>query len=330
METERRPTSPRRPSHALLAAILGGFLLFTGGCITSKVTLPPVLPVKTAVTATELVSRINAIQEVASLKTAAQLQFTDYKESSKGTGKAYPSANGFLVLQRPQRIRMQVDASLLGKLADMTSDGEHFTVAVFYPKERQSFITGTNRKLYKVDTAKMDDRDAKDVSTFAHLRPQHLSMPLLPPPIPAASGEISYSVFESLREETEPATATVPARRVTKTYYVLYVTSRRPDGQWVPQFSYWFDRTVQGTPLARLEVFEENGTLSTVSEFEDYTDKDGKMRRLPKSVRIIRPTDSYALRVIFREPEVNPESLPEEVFTLKNEDGLKAIDLDKE
>lgn len=330
MDQESHPERPRRRTHALCAVLLGGLLLVTGGCITSKVTLPPVIPVKPAVPVTELVNRINAIQEIRSLKASAQLQFTDYKESSRGTGKAYPSANGFLVLQRPQQIRMQVDASLLGKLADMTSDGEHFTVAVFYPTERRAFITGTNRKQYAFNTNEMDEKEAKDVSTFAHLRPQHLSMPLLPPPVPTASGEVGYSVFESLREETEPATATVPARRVTKTYYVLYVTARRADGQWVPQFSYWFDRTRQGTPLARLEVFEENGTLSTVSEFEDYTNNDGTMRKLPKSVRIIRPTDGYALRVSFREPEINPESLPEEVFTLKNEDGLKAINLDKE
>ncbi len=310
----------------LILLWLGGLL--TGGCLTSRVALPRLLPLNPPVAAEDLVGRIAYLQQVQAVRTAVQLQFVDYRDSTRGVGKAYPSASGALVLRRPQYIRLQVQASLLGSLADMTSDGQQFTVAVFYPTDRQAFLRGSNTRTYEVKVS--DGKQARDVSAFASLRPQHLSMPLLPPPIPPASPDISWSVFETRRDESVMTDAR--PEWVTRTYYLLYVAQREPaggpTGTWRPRFAYWFDRTQPGTPLTRLEVFEANGDLSTISDFGGYTTNGGTPRLLPEWVRIMRPAEGYALRVVFQSPEINPTSLPEDVFTLTNDRNLKVVDLD--
>ncbi len=299
-------------------------VLLNGGCLTSRVTLPRLLPLHPPVAAEELVERIAYLQQVQAVRTAVQLQFVDYRDSTRGVGKAYPSASGALVLRRPQFIRLQVQASLLGSLADMASDGQQFTVAVFYPADRQAFIRGSNAKTYRIQAA--EQKPVQDVSAFASLRPQHLSVPLLPPPIPPASPDISWSVFETRRDESMMTDAR--PEWVTRTYYLLYVAQRDLSGQWRPRFAYWFDRTQPGTPLTRLEVFEENGDLSTISDFGGYTTNGGTPKLLPEWVRILRPAEGYALRVMFQSPEINPPSLPEDVFTLTNDRNLKIVDLD--
>jgi hypothetical protein len=310
------------------------FSLLFAGCLTSRVTLPPVLPTNPPMDAADLAARVNELQKITRLRANAQIQFTDFKESERGKGKAYPSVTGDFVLQRPQQIRLQVSASLIGAIADMASDGERFRVAVIYPADKQSFITGMNRKRYAFKSDRMVmGKDSRDVGTLSQIRPQHLSMPLLPPPVPAPSPEALYSVFEAFREEVETPPAvngrsSEPPRRVTKTYYVLHVATRRPDGRWSPNFSYWFDRTRKGTPLARLEAYEEDGTLTTVSEFDGYSNEEGMPQALPKTVQIMRPQEGYAMRVTFQKPEINPDALPSDVFTLRNEGNFRVIDLD--
>ncbi|OYT72155.1 MAG: hypothetical protein CFK52_05735 [Chloracidobacterium sp. CP2_5A] len=298
--------------------------IFASGCLTSRVTLPRLLSLEPPVLAANLVGRIADLQQVQAIRTAVQLQFTDYRDSARGVGKAYPSAGGALVLRRPQFIRLQVQASLLGSLADMASDGERFAVAIFYPTDRQAFIHGSNLKTYSATLPSLSEQQG--ISAFANLRPQHLSTPLLPPPIPLDAPEVSWSVFETRRDEMESA-GTRPGW-VTRTYYLLYVAQRSAAGQWQPRFIYWFDRTLPGTPLTRLEVFEDGGRLSTVSEFGGYATADGKLKALPEWVRILRPAEGYALRVTFQSPEVNPASLPDDVFTLTNDRNLKVVDLD--
>ncbi len=298
--------------------------LLASGCLTSRVTLPRLLPLEPPISATALAGRIADLQQVQTIRSAVQLQFSDYRDSARGIGKAYPSATGALVLRRPQSIRLQVQASLLGSLADMTSDGERFTVAIFYPTDRQAFIHGSNLKRYPVVASSLSER--QDVSAFAGLRPQHLLNSLLPPPVPLDSPEISWSVFETRRDEVE--TAGTHSEWVTRTYYLLYVAQRSASGQWQPRFTYWFDRTLTGTPLTRLEVFEDGGVLSTVSEFGGYATSDGAMKALPAWVRIFRPAEGYALRLTFQSPEVNPASISDDVFTLTNDRNLKVIDLD--
>ncbi len=306
-----------------LAWLCFGWLL-TGGCVTSRVTLPRLLPTEPPMPAAELARRIGGLQQLQSVRSAVQLQFTDYRDSVRGVGRVYPSASGALVLRRPQSIRLQVQASLLGSVADMTSDGEHFTVAIYYPTDRQAFIHGSNWKTYSKSVPNVAGQ--QDVSAFANLRPQHLSLPLLPPAIPPPGPDTSWSVFETRRDEL--ATSGARSEWVTRTYYLLYVAQRNLAGQWRPCFAYWFDRTQRGTPLMRLEVFDENGDLSSMSEFGGYAASDGSGRLLPDWVRIVRPSEGYALRVVFQSPEINPASLPEDVFTLTNDRNLKVIDLD--
>ncbi|MBX7221108.1 MAG: hypothetical protein K1Y36_14265 [Blastocatellia bacterium] len=314
-------------------------LVLTGlgsGCVTSRVNLPVELPVQKPLTSADLVTRINSLQEITQIKSSVSLQFADYKESGLGKGKVYPTAEGKLVLQRPQNIRLIVDATLIGRIADMGSDGERFAVAVFYPTDKRSFIRGSNNRQYASETEKLvNDPSAKDVSTFSKLRPQHLALPLLVPPIPVNHAEYSSFVIESRQDEADlvrksdgSLSMEVPAKRVMRTYYVLYVTHRLPDGRMVPSHCYWFDRTRPGTPFVRLQLFEENGTLNTEAEYDGFSGPNGQPQPMPRSVKISRPHDGYALRVVYRQAEVNSEQMTADVFTVQNDENLHVLDLD--
>lgn len=310
------------------------------GCITSRVSLPRELPVEPAVSSAELVDRINSLQTVSQLKSSVGLQFADYRESKSGRGKVYPTADGLLILQRPSNIRLAVNASLIGKIADMGSDGERFTVAVYYPTERRSYIRGTNDRKYTPQNPALANQPGaaktEDVSSFAKLRPQHFTMPLLIPPIPGQSPDVSSFVIEMRRDEPD----LIPAgqsngemlesttKRVLRTYYMLQVTKRLPDGRTIPVYAYWFDRTRKGTPLVRFQVFEADGTLDTEAEYENFSDANGRQQQLPRAIKISRPHDNYAVRVVFRSQELNSGPIASEVFTPRNDENLNVLDLD--
>lgn len=327
------------PLRVLIFGLVFACVVSTSGCLTSRVQLPRELSVVDPVPVSELVTRINDLQKVEQLKASVSLQFADYKDSGQGKGKIYPTADGKLVLQRPQFIRMIVDGTLIGRIADMGSDGEKFAVAVYYPTERRSFIQGRNTRQYASQTEQLKSKpDMKDVSTFSKLRPQHFTLPLLVPPLPDHLPEMTYFVIESRRDEADVVLTKdardgkemkleVPAKRVLRTYYVLYV-SRRINGHSVPVYAYWFDRTRKGTPLVRLEMFEEDGTLSTEAEYDGFADKNGRPQQLPRIVKITRPHDNYAVRVTFQQSEINSEPLSADVFTLKNDENLRVLDLD--
>ncbi len=308
------------------------------GCITSRVSLPRELPVEPAVSSLELIDRINALQSVTQLKSSVGLQFADYRESKSGLGRVYPTADGLLILQRPNNIRLAVNASLIGKIADMGSDGQHFTVAVYYPTDRRSYIRGTNNRKYSVQNPALANQPTKseDVSSFAKLRPQHFTLPLLLPSIPTQVPDVSSFVIEMRRDEPdlEPAGQSngrmleSTTKRVLRTYYVLHVTQRLPDGKTIPLHAYWFDRTHRGTPLVRFQVFDADGTIDTEAEYEEFSDSRGRPQQLPRSVKISRPHDNYAVRVVFRNQELNSGPIAAETFTPRNDENLNVMDLD--
>jgi len=90
----------------------------------------------------------------------------------------------------------------------------------------------------------------------------------------------------------------------------------------------WFGRGRQGTPLARQELYED-GRVATSIRYENYAMLAGG-RPWPMKVSIERVDDSYSVDVLFtpKALTINGE-VPEEAFTLDNDEHLPVVDLDR-
>jgi hypothetical protein len=295
-----------------------------------SVSVPTRLPVGPDLTIEALVARVHQWSDVERIQASVTLQFRDLRDAGEGKNKEYPAADGILVLARPEMIRLQIRAPFVGKrIADMVSDGETFRVKVLYPEDKRKLIVGRNEGRYKRVEAntQTDDPSLRQAGALANIRPQHLTDAFLLRPLALEASDGVYFLDEA--HQTERALVRNKTREVIRTYYVLTLLERvgtTPEARVVRRI--WFDRTREGTPLARQELYED-GRLATVVTYTGFVKaEDG--RPWPERVSIERVEDDYSVEVIF-EPKaltLNGE-LPEQVFTLENEENLQEIDLDK-
>jgi hypothetical protein len=314
--------------HILLVGMF--FLLaLTVGCVRN-VSVPVRLRTEAPIPVDQLVARVNQWTEVERVQATVSLQFRDLRQAEEGKNKEYPAADGILVLSRPENIRLQIRAPFVGKrIADMVSDGQKFRVAVLYPDDKRKFLIGSNEGRYRrVESGtETDDPALRQAGALANIRPQHLTDAFLLRPLTLDDPDRVYFLDETQQTERVRQGKSSKTREAIRTYYVLTLLERvgeTPEARVVRRL--WFDRTRQGTPLARQELYED-GRLATVVRYEGTVRAEGRV--WPERVAIERVDDDYSVEVIF-EPSaltLNGE-LPEQVFTLENEDNLEEIDLD--
>ncbi len=222
----------------------------------------------------------------------------------------------------------------------MTSDGEHFRIAVLKGDEKyKRFVRGTNNAVYpKLDgtdaaaspTKKGESTsEAQTVNVLSNLRPQHLTDALLVRPIDPHAAGVMYVQSEFFQSEKEPAKLE-SNKRVMRGYYLLEELQARGDGGGRLLRRFWFDR-VNGIRLARLETFDEKGNLITdISYGELKRFGAGGEALLPAQVSITRPQDHYKITITYQTPESVGIDKPysPEAFVLENHWGLREVDLD--
>src|SRR4030095_10762089 len=115
----------------------------------------------------------------------------------------------------------------------MTSDGEHFRVAVLQGEERfRRFVKGTNNAVYEkldldgTNQVKPDKKrqmtENQTVSALSNLRPQHLTDALMVRPIAVESTNgVGYAQSEFFQEEMDNRPEAKKGTRVVRGYYVL-------------------------------------------------------------------------------------------------------------
>ena len=346
---------PRRTALAIVAAVC---LLAAGGCdsirskfIKSTVSVPPLLTPLAEADTTQLVAEVNRAAQVRSLRGKVDIQFLDTSFAKCGIAEKYRTADGSVTLQREGKIYLVIQAPFIGeKIAEMTSDGERFRVAVLQGDEKyRRFAMGTNKAEYgRLDgdgrlTSGQPEADCGDgkksaamqqraVGALSGLRPQHFTDALLVRPAAAgAQPDLIYSRSEAFVEEADDRPNAKGGRRVVRGYYVLDELLPEQDGRARVLRRFWFDRT-GAVRFARMQTFGERGQLETdvVYKNPQRFGEEGKYL-LPASVEITRPQDRYSLRVSYQSPgavKVDTE-YPAEVFTLQNTWGLKEVDLDK-
>ena len=332
--------------------ITGAFLLALGLLVSSgcfifgthkEIVVPALLSPLAEANTTQLIAEVNRMASVRSLRGKVDLEFQDTSFATSGIAEKYRAADGTVVLQRPGKVFFAIQAPFIAKdIAQMTSDGEHFRVAVLAGDEKyRRFVMGTNDASYKklsVETPadghadgarKKAKTEQETVSALSNLRPQHLTDALLIRPIEPQSGTV-YSQSEFYQEEKDPSQKS-SNKRVMRGYFFLDQLELGEQGVARLIRRFWFDR-VAGIRLARLQTFDGSGKLVTDVSYGALKSfgEDARIQ-LPSVVELTRPQDHYSLRLTYQAPEaaVLDREYPAETFLLENRWQLPEYDLDK-
>ena len=329
-----------------LILLLSSLSLITGCSslfgVKQPVKVPQLLTPLSTSNTTQLIAEVNRLATVKSLRGKVDIQFQDNSFAETGLAEKYRTADGTVYLQRPGQIYLKIQAPFVGTdIAEMTSDGERFRVAVLQGDEKyRRFVRGTNSAQYPQlpmngngDGKKSSRMDSKrTVSVLSNLRPQHFTDALLIRPILSReeSGFV-YARSEVYEEEEDTRPRAKKGGRIVRGYYLL--DELAPGGETGVRLlrRFWFDR-VNGIRLARLQTYDKDGSLMTdvvYTEPKSFGETGGLM--MPSRVEITRPQDLYKLSVTYQSPEavVVDKQYEPTIFVLENEWQLPEVDLDK-
>jgi hypothetical protein len=341
-------TRARRTFVALSLLVLA---LVSVGCssiaskfIKSKVAVAPLLePLEQADTA-QLIAEINRVAQVKSLHGKVDIQFLDTSFAKCGVVEKYQTADGDVTVQRPGEIYLAIQDPFVGsKIAEMSSNGTKFWVAVLKGDEKyRNFLMGTNEANYQRlagggdvncggdDKKKSEEMRQRAVSAFSGLRPQHFTDALLVRPVTTEGSNLVYARSETFSEESDTRAGASKSARVVRGYYQLEELQPEAEGRARLLRRFWFDR-FGGVRLARVQTFDERGTLTTDVVYRNPKPfGEGGRYVLPSQIEITRPQDRYSIRISYQTPDAVTvdHPYPPDAFVLENKSKLKVVDLD--
>jgi len=290
----------------------------------------------------DLISAVNKLVSVRSIHGRVDIQFEDTSFATSGIAEKYRTVDGSITLQRPGKIYLIIQAPIVASdIVQMTSDGEHFRIAVLKGDEKyRRFVIGTNNADYgKLDMdgnsspAEMKGKEkseAQTVNALSNLRPQHLTDALLPNPINADAPGTLYVQSEFFESEKDPAKID-SSKRVMRGYYFLDELIATADKSARLARRFWFDR-VSGIRLARLQTFDQKGVLVNDVTYGPVTKfgVEGNVF-LPARISLTRPHDQYKITISYQTPEsltLDHEYQPD-AFVLVNKSNLPEVNLDE-
>ncbi|HET7113905.1 MAG TPA: hypothetical protein VFI57_09690, partial [Pyrinomonadaceae bacterium] len=301
--------------------------------------MPQLLAPITEADRNRLFQEVNRLSTVTSIHGKVDIQFEDTSFATSGIADQYRLVDGDITLQRPGKIYLIIQFVLVD-IAQMTSDGEQFRVAVLKGDDRyKRFVRGTNNAVYKkldetANTTQVSTKEKKaekeTVNALSNLRPQHLTDAFMIRPIDP-NGSLIYAQSEFFQEEPDPRRGAQKSARIVRPYYVLDEFSPGSAGQAKLVRRLWFDR-VSGIRLARIQSYDDLGSLVTdVSYYNEKQIGSGPTVSLPSRIEITRPQDQYKLSIAYQDPssvEVNRAGgYGPKAFVLENKWGLPEIDL---
>jgi hypothetical protein len=308
-----------------------GLALLGSACVR-RVNVNELLPPSANASTDELINRVNSFSEVQTFSGQVDILFRDYLTGEGSIAKEFPEATGLIVFKRPENTRMRVTFSSI-KVADMSSDGQKFRLAVFRPEDKRRFFYGSNLKeIERMDAE--DIRDFKDprlaqAGGLVNMRPQHVTDSFLIKPI--NEGDRLNVFREEVRQVEPDGRAGKKNRLVERSYYVLYVLDKDDKGQLKLRRKFWFDRTDSSLPLTRQQTFENGvGRLASDVAYSNWLTVPNTKYQLPGKVVIDRrQMDGYRLelKLLPDTVEINSE-MPDSTFILENVEHLQEFNLD--
>ncbi|HKN81911.1 MAG TPA: hypothetical protein VJW17_00675 [Pyrinomonadaceae bacterium] len=316
-------------------------LLLTSGCglfgTHRKIQVPQLLTPLVEADKARLIQEINRLATVKSIHGKVDIQFEDTSFASSGVADQYRLVDGTITLQRPGKIYLIIQFTFVD-IAQMASDGEHFSVAVLKGDEKyKRFVKGTNNAVYPKlasngTSGDMNDKqktEKETVNALSNLRPQHLTDAFMIRPIEPSSSMI-YVQSEFFQEEPDSRPQAKKNSRIMRGYYLLEEFSDSTAGDAKLMRRFWFDR-VGEIHLARVQTYDQRGQLITdVSYHNEKSVGSGVTALLPSRIEITRPQDQYKLSISYQDStsvELNREYDPK-AFVLQNKWQLPEVDLD--
>src|SRR5216683_3067268 len=151
----------------------------------------------------QLIRVVNNLVAARSIHGKVDIQFEDTSFATSGIAEKYRTAEGSITLQRPAKVYLVVQGPFATEVAQMTSDGEHFRIAILKGDEKyHRFLRGTNQAIYaKLETdgdgseskKGKANTEAQTVSALSNLRPQHLTDALMIRPIDLHAPGLIYA-----------------------------------------------------------------------------------------------------------------------------------------
>jgi outer membrane lipoprotein-sorting protein len=294
-----------RPSLSRTLLLLIAFLPLVGCAFRTSHLVPKVNTndIQKA-TLDELVSRID--NDANRLKTF--IAYVDIHFSTGGKKKGlvteYTDVNGYILVRKPENMRMIVKAPVVGNnLLDMVSNGKTFEVS--FPPKNQFFV-GSNQLVGTPSDKPLES-----------LRPQAIMDALLLQPI---DPENEIAVLE---QGTLMALDLKTHKEAEEPDYVVLVLSREPSGGYVLSRKIIFSRE-DLRPHAQY-IYDRQAQLVTSATYENFTDHNGVL--FPDIIDIQRPVEEYSFRLTVTSLRVN-EQLVDAQFVLAQPPGSKLINLD--
>lgn len=222
---------------------------------------------------------------------ALQATYTSGKIES-GQLEEYRSAPGYLLLKRPDSIRINIQNPVTKTtILEMRSVGDDFSI--WYPRKNK-FYVGKN------STREFDLEGDQNLT----LRPYHLYQALMPAGLEAAPSDGRIAMEEDQDEKAK--------------YYVLSLYEASSGPVLHPLRKLWIDRA--NFAAARQLTYGRGGTLEGITHYSDIQLVDGIP--LPLIVRMERPLDGYRLDIRFKSWRVNPE-FPDGAFDMTPPSGAE-------
>jgi hypothetical protein len=282
----------------------------------------------------QLITMVNKLVEAKSIRAKVDIQFEDTSFATSGVAEKYRTADGEIIVQRPGKVYLIVRAPFVASdIAQMTSDGEHFRIAIFRGDEKyKRFVRGTNSAAYaKLDgtndtaTSGKSKNEAQTVKALSNLRPQHLTDAVLIRPIDTHAQGLVYARSEFFQSEKDPASK----KRIVRGYYFLDELQTQGEGSARLLRRFWFNR-VSAVQFARVQTFDDDGVLTTDVVYSDFKPVGEQNVTLPTKISLTRPQDHYEISLTFQSPEsvVLDKGYQPDVFVLENKTNLPEVDLD--
>src|SRR5207244_10811986 len=97
----------------------------------------------------EWISTVNNLDWVRSIHVRVDIQFKYTSFATSVIAEKYRTVEGSIYLQRPGKVFLAIQGPLAIDIVQMTSDGEHFRIAILKGDEKyRKFVKGTNNADY--------------------------------------------------------------------------------------------------------------------------------------------------------------------------------------
>lgn len=276
----------------LLLPLLSGCFVHTKTVKQAK--MPSV--VLTA-TADELVQDVNKeCQAIHSLSATVEFQASE-GGPRKGKEKTYTSFSGYILLRKPQAVRVIGLVPVLHSRAfDMASDGKDFKLLIYYPHDH--VIEGSN-------TVTKESSNALE-----NLRPRIFFESLL-------INCIEPDDLVTLTTDTETNVDPKTKQLLLDPQYDLTIARRKPDSQeLIPQRVIHFTRTDMHT--VQEDIYDQKGAIQTTAIYGPLQRFGPQM--FPGTITIKRPLEEFQIVITVQKINVNL-TLTDDQFEIKIPEG---------